>query len=234
MGKSISKLVNDSTDRECKEALRFLRTAVLSKLKSFEQELLNPPSNNHTVPIGTIVDKMQDIHVNASKSGDALSNEINKTLDSLFSGDTAAALKIGVSATVKAFIGATEIGESTHRDYHIYVQDNALIRLDILLYRFNFSSENILRGVHSVNGYLFYKSIINHSEVSRDVMVYEITRFVRNYMKATAFTKSSKLDEEEVNNEVAQYLERLHSLYRVFENYDNDSGSSQILKWKRK
>ena len=70
MGQRLSQLVNESTDKESKEALKFLNTMVVSKIKSLEQELLNPPSNNHMVHIGTIVDRVEDIYVNASVSSD--------------------------------------------------------------------------------------------------------------------------------------------------------------------
>jgi len=70
MGQRLSQLVNESTDKECKEALKFLHSMVISKMKSLEHELLNPPSNNHMVRIGTVVDRVEDIHVNASINSD--------------------------------------------------------------------------------------------------------------------------------------------------------------------
>ncbi|CAG8544717.1 1628_t:CDS:2 [Paraglomus brasilianum] len=179
-------------------------------MKSHEHELLNPPSNNHMVRIETVVDRVQDIHVNASINSDELSKQINNTLDSLFSGHIGAALKMAVLTTVKTFIGRSEAGDSQLRDYHVFVQDNALVRLDLMLYKYNFSSDNVLRSVNTVNAYLFYKSIINHEEVSRDLMVYEITRFVTGYLKAGDETSTSKIDQEKINNEVAKYLQRLH------------------------
>ncbi|CAG8514258.1 9025_t:CDS:2 [Paraglomus brasilianum] len=195
MGQKLSTVVSESTDKQ-KEGLKFLRTMIVSKLKSFEHELLNPPSNTHMVRIGTVVDRVEDIHINASTNSDKLSKQINKTLDSLFSGDTAVALKMALSTTVKTFLGRSEAGESTFRDYHIYLQDNAL-------------------------------SIINHEEVSRDLLIYEITRFVRNYMKGNALTMNSKLDEQEINEEVTQYLQRLHSIYKLFD-HGNNSNDPQI------
>ncbi|CAG8602750.1 844_t:CDS:2 [Paraglomus occultum] len=229
MGQRLSQMVNESTDKESREALKFLHTMVVSKMKSFEHELLNPSSNNHMVRIGTIVDRVEDIHVNASVDSEKLSKQINKTLDTLFSGDIGAALKMAVLTTVKTFIGRSEVGDSHFRDYHVFVQDNALVRLDVMLYKYNFSSENVLRNVNSVNAYLFYKSIINHDEVSRDLMVYEITRFVSGYLKAAVY-ESSKTEQEEIDEEVAKYLQRLHSLYRLFDN-DSSSNTPQLLKW---
>ncbi|CAG8544730.1 1629_t:CDS:2 [Paraglomus brasilianum] len=220
MGQKLSQVVNESTDKQ-KEGLKFLCKMIVSKLKSFEHELLNPPSNSHMVRIGTVVDKVEDIHINASTNSDKLSDEINKTLDSLFSGDTATALKMALSTTVKTFLGRSEAGELTFRDYHIYLQENALVRLDVMLYKYNFTSENVLHSVNTVNAYLFYKSIINHEEVSRDLMIYEITRFVRNYMKGTALTRNSKLNEQKINEEVTQCLQRLHSIYKLFDHDNN-------------
>ncbi|CAG8514238.1 9024_t:CDS:2 [Paraglomus brasilianum] len=200
-------------------------------MKSLEHELLNPPSNNHMVRIGTVVDRVEDIHVNASINSDELSKQINKTLDSLFSGDIGAALKMAVLTTVKTFIGRSEVGDSHLRDYHVFVQDNALVRLDVMLYKYNFSSDNVLRSVNTVNAFLLYKSIINHEEVSRDLMVYEITRFVSGYLNAPDEASStSKIRQEEINSEVAKYLQRLRSLYRLFDN-DDDSNIPQLLKW---
>ena len=102
-----------------------------------------------------------------------------------------------------------------------------------MLYKYNFSSQNVLRSVKTVNAYLIYKSIINHEEVSRDLMVYEITRFVSGYLKAAAISERSKLDQEEINKEVAEYLQRLHGLYRLFDSDNNDNTPQQLrkLKW---
>jgi len=69
MGQKLSTVVSESTDKQ-KEGLKFLRTMIVSKLKSFEHELLNPPSNTHMVRIGTVVDRVEDIHINASTNSD--------------------------------------------------------------------------------------------------------------------------------------------------------------------
>ena len=138
---------------------------------------------------------------------------------------------MAVLTTVKTFIGRSEAGDSQLRDYHVFVQDNALVRLDVMLYKYNFSSDNVLRSVNTVNAFLLYKSIINHEEVSRDLMVYEITRFVSGYLNAPDEASStSKIRQEEINSEVAKYLQRLRSLYRLFDN-DDDSNTPQLLKW---
>src|SRR6266516_956957 len=94
---------------------------------------------------------------------------INKTVDQFFSGEFLDGFKSIIGGAVNSFIGDTSMGEKYRQDYHLVFEDNSLVRVDSLLYKYTFSSNDIVKNVQNAFCYMFYKSVVSIEDVKMPV-----------------------------------------------------------------
>ena len=59
-------------------------------------------------------------------------------------------------------------------------EDNFLVRVDNLLYKYNFSSDGVIKSVNNAFYYMFYKSIVSFEDVK---MADLIMRYINKGIK---------------------------------------------------
>eukprot|EP00731_Ephydatia_muelleri_P012754 Em0007g64a len=131
------------------ERLKLLEKMGTDHLTLQKQHILNGERNDQEIHEGTMVREYQQMYVTDSRK---LSNEIEKTVDSLFSGDFLDALKNAATVALNEICGNTSIGEYEQSEMFIVWQNHALLRLDIYLYRWNFSSKGVITEAEGVLG----------------------------------------------------------------------------------
>ena len=57
------------------------------------------------------------------------------------------------------------VGESNDHKYFVVIHNNCLIRLDVAIWRYNFSNANVIFNVDNAFCYLFCMSVVDHTKV---------------------------------------------------------------------
>lgn len=180
----ISKLIDDITgkteeDARLREQFTFLQKMAKAKSETFENELklmLSSDSIGQVEIVGKRAFRYYNSqHVNISKSCD---EAITSAIDDFFKGKDG--VKDGFQKIVKqgisGLIGDTSIGENEEHMFFVYPENNAVVRVDVKAYKYTFSSKGILaKDVENVFVYTMAKSIVDHTKLTQDELLYMVT-----------------------------------------------------------
>ncbi|CAG8463910.1 9389_t:CDS:2 [Gigaspora margarita] len=189
------------------QSARFLGKDTYCQNTTFEKNLMHPPDDSHQVLMGTFIEKKDGCQVNISMKPGEAAKAISETIDKLFSGKLLEGFKSIITGTVEFFICDTSMGEKHHQDYHLVFENNSLVRIDSMLYKYNFSSNDIVLNVQNVFCYMFYKSVVALEDVKMAILVNLIMRYVKNSIP----------DETKQDEIILKYINMLKSLYETLD-----------------
>jgi hypothetical protein len=180
MSSLINKIAEESNNA-IKERLQLLLVTARGKLLSFELELndmfRNPAAMEGVQIIGHRAFEQYKIYsVNIKENP---SEAIGEVLDKFFQG-TEKGIKDGIigliSIALDTVLGNRIIGEVEQSMFFIIPDKLNLIRVDVKVWRYNFSSASIIDTVENAFCYIFTKSIIDHRDLTPDELIYFISR----------------------------------------------------------
>ncbi|HEU5137451.1 MAG TPA: hypothetical protein VFU13_20075 [Steroidobacteraceae bacterium] len=191
---SLSKLINDidgasQDEKQQKERLEILLTLAKSKIDKFRTELdagfANPGLINKTQVPGTrAIRYIEQYHV-ASKSefDQQVGDHLTHAIDAFFSigeGNNKKAVQDGLKQVIQTglsgFIGSTSVGESQDRMYFVVPENNAFVRIDVVTWKYHFDQQKILDQHDTAVAYVLCKSVIDHTQVTLDELIYLVTQ----------------------------------------------------------
>jgi len=215
MGAAISamraslKAADDAEAQKTKQNLEILQQLVDSKLDKFEADLdakfLNPASTAKLEVPG--IRALRKTRYSTAAISDKPAEAISGAVDDFFSiGDqgteTGTAIKTGfkkvVTGALNVFLGNTEAGQKEETKYFIYMLHNAIVRLDVKLWRWNFAGKGFSDTYQSVMGYVIALSIV-------DVKVLKTSEFV--------FLISEYAGDQEA--ETVKYIKKMETVYNT-------------------
>jgi hypothetical protein len=77
-----------------------------------------------------------------------------------------------VRTTLHYILENANAGEQEDQRFFVFVQHNAIIRVDIKVWRYNFNSSNVMANAQDVLAYIFCVSVVNHMDLSVDELTY--------------------------------------------------------------
>ena len=80
---------------------------------------------------------------------------------------------------VETILGNATMGEHEDTSMYIVWSNNALLRLDLYLYRWNFSSKEVIQDVEGVTGVLAMTRVINLTKTDPQVLTWAISTQVQ-------------------------------------------------------
>ncbi len=191
---SIKKAIDSVTGKQdadqIKERLEMLLRLSKSKIQYYrtklEEQFLNPGEIDRIQIPGTRAIKyIEQYHVASSSSlSKDFKGHLDGAIDSFFSiGDKGSKTKDSVKGGIKnlisgaldVFIGSTEAGESEEHIYFIVPENNALIRADVMLWKYHMSDKTITDNKDTAIAYILCKSVVDHTKVTLDEMIYLIS-----------------------------------------------------------
>lgn len=204
---NLNKLIDGITgagdqEKEQKERLEFLKTCAVAKISGYKDELnesfLNPDSVQRTqIPGQRSIRYFEQYHVASSTELNAqIKDHIQKAVKAFFSipdGNAKDKIQEGVGALIEGaldgFIGSTSVGESEERIYVIVPENNAFIRADIVCWRYNFDQTKFLEKHDTALAYVLCKSVVDHTKLSIDELIYLTTDALSKRERLTLNTK---------------------------------------------
>lgn len=191
---SLSKLINDldgapADEKEQKERLEILLTLAKSKIDKFRTELdsgfANPGLIDKTQIPGTrAIRYIEQYHVASKNEFDQqVGDHLTHAIDAFFSigeGNNKKSVQEGLKQVIQTglsgFIGSTSVGESQDRMYFVVPENNAFVRIDVVTWKYHFDQKKILDQHDTAVAYVLCKSVIDHTKVTLDELIYLVTQ----------------------------------------------------------
>lgn len=139
-------------------------------------EILAGSDNDLKIHGGTDVEEHMKVRINASTDESQLTDAIGD----IFSGDVLGGLKKVIVAATESILGNGAVGEVEEQDYEVVWYNNALVRIDFYLWRYNFSSKGVITDVENVLAYYAVKRVLDWDKVDPQVVTYCISNLGLN------------------------------------------------------
>ncbi len=209
MSSLFTKIV-EASDEKVKERLTFLLNSARGKLRIFELELeemfRNPQLQEGVQIVGKRAIeqyKMYSVDVEQTPT-----SQITDVIKKFFEG-TDAAIQGGIIGLVElglnTVLGNRTAGETEQSLFFIIPDKLNLIRVDVKVWRYNFTSKDIYADIDNAVCYIFTKSIIDHTTLTADELIYFISR-----ISGGDFNKALEL----IDN-LKVLVEKLQELYNL-------------------
>jgi hypothetical protein len=208
-------MIDQSQEAQTKEQLQFLVNAAKGKLEEMQQKMerifLNPASEEKVRVIpDTQIRWYEEYRCNVKAgASDALGNVV----DSFFEGEKG--LKSGFNTLIKSVLssvlGDESAGEQMKNMYVVSMEHNAVIRVDICTWRYNYTSDGIIGHVKDAFAATFCKSVVDHKKVRLDTLVYLISQQAGDELE-----------------QVEPYIQKLKKIWALLEDHSADSVAARV------
>ena len=177
--KILSSDADDHRVAELRERLTFLQAMAETTLEAKTNEILHGQEGDLKIHGGTIVEVHKRVEIKHEDSAKTLDEAVDATMEDGLRGVFSDRVKSAIGGIVKRAIAMfycnDSIGEIKQEDMIVVWDNNALLRVDYFLWRYNFSSKKILEHVDSVFAYAVIKRVVDVSTVSPEVVSYAIS-----------------------------------------------------------
>ncbi|RSL58025.1 hypothetical protein CEP54_008004 [Fusarium duplospermum] len=197
------KLVDEEAKVKATQDLDVLAQLCRSSLDEFEVKLdakfLNPDTTQKIDVPG--IRALRKTRYSSVIVKDAPNKSIGDAVDDFLStgAGTGDAVKEGfkkvVTSALRPFMERTEVGQHKEEKYFIYVMHNAVIRLDVMLWRWNFASQGFSDIYENALGDLVCTSVVDVTALKTSEFVFLISEYAG--------------DEEE---DVTKYTQRMEEI----------------------
>lgn len=186
--RSSIKLADEEARAKAEQDLDVLNQLCSSSLNEFEAKLeakfLNPDATQKVDVPGIRALRKARYHNLIVK--DEPNQSIGDAFDDFFSigtggSKTGDAVKEGfkevVTSALGSFMERTDVGQHKEEKYFIYVMYNAVIRLDVMLWRWNFVGKGFSDKYESALGYLVCTSVVDVGALKTSEFVFLISEY---------------------------------------------------------
>lgn len=178
MGTSISKKLEEqqkNKDEKAVEELQMLQEMMVNKVAAARAEMREKALKDANVPIVAFVDTSEKYSVDVSNAPD---DAITTSIKEMFGGNIIQGLVSLIGVALNQFLGNTQAGVSEQNDYHIVFSDNALLRIDVMFYKYEFSSKGVEDERRNGFCHCTQAAVVDLKKVSPEVLLYELTRTI--------------------------------------------------------
>ncbi|HXO69482.1 MAG TPA: hypothetical protein VN838_11015 [Bradyrhizobium sp.] len=184
---SVQKFIDGITgkteeDAKQKERFNFLVKTVQSKLELAEKDLFLSLTNQKE-GVDKLFIKPETITQFKKSYTVGVRSEASagiKAAVSAFFGGKDDSVKAGfqkiVETSLDVLLGSTSEGESSEKIYTVAMEHNAFVRVDCYVWKYYFSSKSLSDKVEQAICYTFCKSVIDHTKVPVDTMIFLISQ----------------------------------------------------------
>ena len=178
MGTSISKKLEEqqkNKDEKAVEELQMLQEMMVNKVAAARAEMREKALKDANVPIVAFVDTSEKYSVDVSNAPD---DAITTSIKEMFGGNIIQGLVSLIGVALNQFLGNTQAGASEQNDYHIVFSNNTLMRIDVMFYKYEFSSKGVEDERRNGFCYCTQAAVLDLKKVSPQVLLYELTRTI--------------------------------------------------------
>ena len=178
MGTSISKKLEEqqkNKDEKAVQELQMLQELMVNKVAAATSKMREQALKDPNVPIVAFVDTSEKYSVSVF---DVPDEDITKSIKDMFGGNIIQGLVSLIGVALNQFLGNTQAGASEQNDYHIVFSNNTLMRIDVMFYKYEFSSKGVEDERRNGFCYCTQAAVVDLKKVSPEVLLYELTRTI--------------------------------------------------------
>ena len=178
MGNSITQAIKEQqekNDAEVTETLQTMHKMLINKIAATASQMENAAIEDKSLPIVAVVDKAQKYKIKVSA---ATSDQVSQALDEILSGDFLDGIKRLVKVGLDQLLGNVSAGETERRDFHVVFANNSLLRIDYMIYKYEFSSKGLKDEMQNVFCYYLQVGVLDLQKVNPQILLYELTRAI--------------------------------------------------------
>ncbi|KAL6714002.1 hypothetical protein ACLMJK_008496 [Lecanora helva] len=190
MGAALSAVSNaldtsNADEAKAKEQLELMMKLADARLDTFEGELKSmfldhDGAMKTSVPGKRALRFERHVAVDTEKTpGDG----VDKAVDAFFgAADTGAkgvldGFKNVVKTGLSTILGDNSAGESYDKKFFVCVKHNAIIRVDMYTYKYNFTTTGVISTHKNILAYILCISVVDHRDVTVDELIYLASEF---------------------------------------------------------
>lgn len=185
MGNSAKKLKRDQEeeDEHVKEILNTMANFLEQKCASASAEMKEAARVDQDLPILAIVDKTERYTLALKETPN---EEVTGGIKKMFSGSFFSGLGDLICGAIKVFLGDRSVGKSEKRAFHIVYANNALLRVDYMMYNYTFDSNGIMSKHENAFCFLLQVGVLDMQKVNSQILLYELTKTIGDHKKMVA------------------------------------------------
>lgn len=177
MGNSVEakKEEQEQDDAKAKEMLNTMNNLMTQKCAAISAQFKDAAVADPTLPIVAVVDKTEKYMLQVK----SVANEnISNGLKEVLSGQFMKGLEDTITGAMQVFVTDESEGESQETDFHVVYANNSLLRVDYLMYKYNFSSKGILSKYENAFCYVMQVGVLDLEKVNPQILLYEMTKTI--------------------------------------------------------
>ena len=179
MGSSISQQLKEQqakSDEQTIETLTMMSKMLTNKVAATSAELESMALGDSKLPVVAIVSKTEKYKTSvSSKANDA---DVDSAIQEVLSGEFLTGLTTIISGALNAILGDTSAGEMEKQGYHVVFANNSLVRVDYLIYKYEFTSKGIKKIAKNAFCYYLQVGVLDLMKVNPQVLLYELSRAI--------------------------------------------------------
>lgn len=167
---------------KARDQLDILKKAAKGELDVYRNDLIqkirNPEAFREEIVPFRMFQHMEQYRVSLDEGA---SKEIAAIVDDFFEGEKG--LKDGfknlINFAFKAILGSTQAGKSPTKNWYVTLEHGALIRVDVMSWRYNFSAEGVISTCKNAFCFTATKSFVDTTDLRSQELVYFIARSLK-------------------------------------------------------
>ncbi|KAK3372304.1 hypothetical protein B0H63DRAFT_513741 [Podospora didyma] len=184
---AIANALDNSKEKEAqaKEQLELMMKLADARLDTFEAELREmfldkDSAQKFSVPGKRALRFERHVKVDTETSP---GKGVDEAVDAFFGASKTGTDGVleGFKAVVKtgmsAILGDTSAGESYDKKFFVCIKHNAIIRVDMYTYKYNFRNSGVVDNAKNILAYILCISVVDHRDVTVDELVYLASEF---------------------------------------------------------
>lgn len=204
MGNPISqelKAQQAKNDEQTIETLTMMSKMLQNKVAATSAELESKALGDSKLPVVAIVSKTEKYMTNVSSK--ASDGEVDSAVKEVLSGKFLSGLTTIINGSLNTILGNTTAGEMEKQEYHVVFANNSLVRVDYLIYKYEFTSKGITKIAKNAFCYYVQVGVLDLMKVNPQVLLYEISRAIK---------EDQIKDVEERLKELGQFAKDLYTV----------------------
>ena len=178
-------------DEQTIETLTMMSKMLQNKIAATSAKIQSLASGDDKLPIVAVVSQTEKYKVNVSSK--APTGAVDGAVKEVLSGKFLEGLTTMINGALNAVLGSSSGGEMEKQDFHVVFANNSLVRIDYLIYKYEFSSKGIKKIAKNAFCYYLQVGVLDLEKVSPQVLMYEISRAIEENQIAEVEERLKKM-----------------------------------------
>ena len=187
---AVLKEQQEKNDAEMVATLQMCQTRLANKIAASSEAIKTAAFEDTSLPILAVVDTTEKYFAKCkNKPGD----DVSTAVDDVLSGKFLDGLKKMINVGLEEMLGDTSAGEREKKSFHIVFANNSLLRIDYMMYKYEFASKGLQHITKNMFCYYLQVGVVDFEKTNSQILLYELTKSIGEDNLASASKELSEL-----------------------------------------